>query len=593
VPKAKRKPTDPATQYAREVVAGRIVAGKLVRQACERHLRDLRDGHRAGLRFDAEAAQVAIDFFGLLRHSKGKWGGEVFRLEPWQKFIVGCLFGWKRGDGTRRFRVAHIEVARKNGKTTLAAGIGLLLFVLDGEPGSEVYTVATKRDQARITHEESKRMVQKSPSLKKSIQVYRDNLNIAETNSKYEPLGADSDTLDGLNVHGAIADELHAWKDRKLWDVIETATGARSQPLILATTTAGYDRHTIWWERRELCIKVLDQAIEDDELFALIYTLDEDDDWTNEAAWPKANPSLGVTVQIEDLRTQCEQAKVTPGKQNPFKRLRLNMPTEQADRWLSLAVWDACKSALPRDKYLAKLAGRECFGALDLSSKVDLTAFGLLFPMDNEELWALLFFFMPRETAQQRAEEDRISYPLWIEQGWIEATEGRAVDYDAVRQRIVELREAYRIREIAVDGWNATQLSNQLMGDGFDVIEFRQGYRSISDPSKELEKLLLTGKFIHDGNPVLRWNASNVAAVQDPAGNIKPDKGKSTGRIDGIVTTIMGIGRFLAQPTMASVYDDRGILVIADEEQEPAPKETVTADATESVWDGHWPDDDE
>lgn len=549
MPRAAAKPdADPTTQYARDVVAGKVVAGKLVRLACERHLRDLEQGPRRGLRWDPEAAKLAFDFFGLLKHSKGKWAGERFELESWQKFVVGGLFGWKRADGTRRFRVGHLEVARKNGKSTLAAGIGLLLFVLDGEAGAEVYTVATKRDQARLTHEESKRMVKKSPALNKRVVTYKDNLHVPATHSKYEPLGADGDTLDGLNVSGWIADELHAWKNRLLWDVMETATGARSQPLGFCTTTAGHDRHSIWWERRELCIKVLEGVIEDDSLFAYIATLDEGDDWTEERNWIKGNPSLGVTVKVEDLREQCEQAKATPGKQNSFKRLRLNMPTEQASRWLSLERWNAAAGDKTWQELREALKGRPCKAGLDLSSTTDLTCLCLTFPLDEAGYACLWFFWIPAETASRRAEEDRIPYPLWGEQGALELTEGNAVDQDLIRKRIGEFGQEYQILEIAIDRWNAAQLTTQLQGDGFTVVAFGQGYASMSAPAKEVERLVVAGQIQHGGQPVQRWCISNVAIEQDAAENIKPSKAKSTGRIDGVVAMVMGIGRWMAEP---------------------------------------------
>lgn len=552
---AKRKPepiADATTAYARDVVEGRVVTGQLVRLACERHLRDLETGAERGLRFDADTAQRAFDFFALLRHSKGRWAGKPFILEPWEKFIVGSIFGWKRADGSRRFRIAHEEVARKNGKTTTAAGVGLTLFVLDEEPGAEVYNVATKRDQARITHDESKAMVNATPALKRRVVVYKDNIHIPASRAKYEPLGADGDTLDGLNTHGWIGDELHAWPSRKLFDVMETSTGARRQPLGLLTTTAGYDRHSIWWERRELAIKVLEGVIIDDSLFAYIATLDEGDDWTDEKNWIKGNPNLGVTVMIEDLRAECAQAKVTPGKQNAFKRLRLNMPTEQASRWLSLEQWDLGAGVSDWKELREAMKGRDCFAALDLSSTIDLAALVLLFPLDDDRYATLPYFFIPRETAQRRAEEDRINYPLWQEQGALEYTEGDAVDQDFIRRRVNELNADYQIREIAADRWNAAQIITQLQGDGFEVVLFGQGFASMSGPAKEIERLVVAKKIQHGGHPVLRWCVANAACEQDAAGNIKPSKAKSTGRIDGVVGLTMTVGRAAAAPVAAA-----------------------------------------
>lgn len=545
---AKRKPSPvgPIETYARDVASGKVIAGKLVRQACERHLRDLAEGAARGLKFDADAAQAAIDFFSLLKHSKGKWAGEQFELSPWQKFAIGCVFGWKRRDGTRRFRVAHIEVARKNGKTTLAAGVALLLLTIDRESGAEVYCVATKRDQAKLTHEDAEKMVKASPSLRRSVQVFKNNLSVASSNSKLVPLGADGDTLDGLNVSGAIMDELHAWKKRSLWDVIETATGARDQPLTLITTTAGYNKHSIWWERRDLACKVLDGVFQDDELFALIYTLDDDDDWTDEKVWGKGNPNLGVTVKVEEIRKRVEEAKQTPGKQNAVRRLRLNQPTEQASRWLDMEKWDACGVVKVA---ASSLLGRRCWGGLDLASTIDIAALVLAFPWDDETGFDLLpFFWIPKERIHHRVETDRVPYDRWVDEGWIIATPGNVIDYAFIRAFVLKVAEDYQLVDLGYDPWNATQLALQLQDDGIEVVQFRQGFASLSEPSKELEKLVVSGKLRHGGNPVLRWMASNVSVKQDPAGNLKPDKSTSTEKIDGIVGSIIAIGRATMSP---------------------------------------------
>src|SRR5512139_2470424 len=290
-----------AEQYIDDVVAGRVSACHWVQQAAQRHIDDLEHGAERGLHFDQDAAEHVLKFFTILRHSKGEWAGRLIELEPWQQFLLWTLFGWKRADGTRRFRTAYIEVARKNGKSTMGAGIGLYLLAADGEPGAEIYSAATKRDQARITHLEAVRMVRSSPMLKRRIRTFRDNLNIEGTASKFEPLGADADTTDGLNIHGAIVDEIHAHKTREMWDRLDTATGARRQPLMFGITTAGYDRQSLCWTLNEYSKKVLDRVIDDDTFFGLIYTLDEGDDWQDEKTWIKANPNLNVSKKIDDL----------------------------------------------------------------------------------------------------------------------------------------------------------------------------------------------------------------------------------------------------------------------------------------------------
>ena len=332
------KHDDPVTQYARDVLEGRITAGRLVRLACERHLQDLETGWQRGLVWDPAAAQHVVDFYSFLRHSKGEWAGQVFKLQPWQQFRLGSVFGWKKEDGTRRFRVSYNEVARKNGKTTEAAGLALYMLDADNEPGSEVYTAATKRDQAMITWSEAARMVKRSKALSRRIQVYwgKGNMSIEETASKFECLGADEDTLDGLNVHCAIIDELHAHKTRAIWDVLETSTASRRQPLLWVTTTAGFDQSGICYELHNYSVEVLEGRIKDDSWFAYIATLDEGDDWQDEKVWIKANPNLGVSVKLDDLRRLALKAKVTPTAVANFLTKCMNVWTQQTSRWLSL-----------------------------------------------------------------------------------------------------------------------------------------------------------------------------------------------------------------------------------------------------------------
>ena len=550
---------NPTDDYARSVVSGTTVAGRLVRLACERHLWDLETGHERGLMFDIERAQHALDFFGFLKHSKGEWGGEAFKLQPWQEFIIGSLFGWLRKDGKRRFRVAYHEIPRKNGKTTLAAGVGLYLFCADGEPGSEVFTAATKRDQARLSHGEAARMVKASPMLRSKIGVFKDNLHIERTNSKFEPLGADADTMDGLNIHGAIVDELHAHKTRAIWDVLETATGARRQPLIFAITTAGFDRNSVCWEWHDYSTKILDGIIEDDTVFTYIASLDEGDDWTDQSTWAKANPNLGVSVKIDDLQRKCDKAKEMPSAQNAFLRLHLDMWTEQNERWMPMDKWDECGKVLVIPE---ELQGRLCYAGLDLSTTTDISALVLCFPDDEGGCDVLPYFWVPEENIMQRSNRDRVPYDLWARQGYIKTTPGNVIDYDIIRRDINQLREQYDINKIAIDRWNSTQLQTQLDGDGFEIVPTGQGFASLSAPTKHLEKLVFEKSLRHGANPVLRWMVSNVAIQQDAAGNIKPAKDKSTERIDGVVAAVMAIDQMTRHGDETSVYDTRGVITI-------------------------------
>jgi len=539
--------------YAEAVTSGQITAGRLVKLACERHLRDLETGKEHGLHFDSEQAERVIAFFPLLKHSKGEWAGQSFILEPWEAFIIGSLFGWKRADGTRRFRTAYVSVARKNGKSTLTAGIGNYMAFFDDEQGAEVYCAAMKREQAKIVWSEAARMVKRTPALNRRIKSFVGNLHVEAAAQKFEPLGADADNMDGLNVHCAIIDELHAHKTRNVLDVLTTATGARRQPLVFIITTAGFDRNSVCWEQHDYSVKVLEGIIPDDTFFCFVAGIDEGDDWRDEAVWPKANPNLGVSVKAEDLRTKCQRAIEVPGQQNAFRRLHLNEWTEQADRWLDMATWD--ENGHPFDPMLLK--GHECYAGLDLSSTADLTALELWFP---DEQKALCYFWVPEEGIRQRAERDRVPYDVWTRQGYIEATEGNVVDYDIIRVRTNELKELYNIKELAIDRWNSTQLQIQLAGDGFAVVPFGQGFASMTAPTKEMERLILERGLNHGGNPVLRWMASNVAVVQDAAGNLKIDKAKSTEKVDGMVALAMAIGRAMVRS--GSIYEEREIRII-------------------------------
>lgn len=550
------------------------VVGHLVQLSRRRQERDLKEGGKRGLYFDNDAADRVVKFFTLLRHSKGEWAGQRFDLAPWQEHeIIRPLFGWKRADGTRRFRTAYISVARKNGKSTLAAGVGLYLTCADGEAGAEVYSAATKRDQARITHSEATRMVKASASLGRWVQTFRDNISIVRTGSKYEPLGADADTSDGLNVHGAILDEIHAHKTRNLWDVIETGTGARRQPLLFGITTAGYNRNTICWELDDRAVKILEGALQDDSVFVYIARIDKGDDWKDRSCWIKGNPNLGISVKLDTLLEQCQKARESPAFQNTFRRLRLNEWTQQADRFLDMEHWLACTGTVDE----SELVGRECYGGLDLSSTADFTSACWVFPFDREgrkTYKALWRFWIPEEKLAERIKRESIPYDLWVQRGYIKTTPGNVVDYDFVRAGLDEDRKKFRIRELGVDPWNAREIIAKLHGTGWEqfkegpvpkynvVFEFRQGFKSMWEPTKKLLGVVLDRQLEHGNNPVATWMASNLTVSQDPAGCLKPDKAKSTEKIDGMVALIMALGRAVVSSSKGSVYESRGILTI-------------------------------
>ena len=551
-------------QYAQDVLSGAVAAGKLVRLACDRQARDLgrQNANDFPYYFDAEAAALAVEFVeAFCRHSKGEWAGTQVALEPWQKFVLAVIFGWKRAkDGLRRYKTAYLEVARKNGKSTLLAAIGLYLLVADNEPGAEVYSAATKKDQARIIFDEAVRMVGASPELKTLVRSFRNNMHVLETHSKFEPLSADEHSLDGLNIHGGLIDELHAHKTRAVYDVLETATGSRRQPLIFNITTAGVAfPNSICLELRNYGEKVLAGILDDESFFAAVFTIDEGDDWTDPAVWVKANPNIGVSVKEDDLVSKCRKAKETPSAQNNFKTKHLNVWVNSRSKWVPVERWDACRE----DFDLQELQGRECYAGLDLSTTTDISALVLVFPWGEGVYRVLPFFWVPKENADLRARRDRVPYPQWIKDGHIDATEGNVIDYDGVRLTIRELAKVYKIKELAADPWNATQILQQLQEqDGFQVYEMRQGFVSMSAPMKQLEVLVTSGRLRHDGNPVLRWMFDNVSVKTDPAGNIKPDKDKSAERIDGVVGLIMGIDRAVLRKTEVNPYADGGVFAV-------------------------------
>lgn len=528
--------------------------------------------------FDQDAADRAVEFFStFLKHTKGEHAGQLFKLLPWQENeVVRPLFGWKRADGTRKYRRAYVEVPRKCGKSHLAAGVGLLLTFVDGEPGAEIYSAAADREQAAIVFEAAKSMVEESPELMGRAQIYRRSIVVGATRSSYKVLSADVKTKHGLNAHGIIFDELHTQPNRDLWDVLTTSTGSRKQPLTFAITTAGYDKNSICWEIHDYAIKCLEGTIVDEEFLPVIYSAPDGADWSDPEVWEQANPSLGVTVSREYLEAECNRAKETPGYVNTFRRLFLNQWTESSSRWLDLEAWT--EGGEPFDP--AELEGQVCWGGLDLSTTTDLSAFVLVFPRKitnpsvmegigglagselNDGFNVVAKFWMPEENIALRVRRDRVPYDVWVREGWIEATEGNVIDYHVIRERIKELSSLYRIQDMGFDPWNATGLVNDLMEDGANMVEVRQGYASLSGPSKELEKLVASRRLWHGGNPVLTWCAANVVVQQDPTGNLKPSKDKSTERIDGIVALVMALSRAIAGEDGESVYESRGLLVL-------------------------------
>jgi phage terminase large subunit-like protein len=507
-----------------------------------------------------EVAQKAVYFIQQLRHSKGKWAGLRFILANWQREqIIEPLFGTLNPDGSRQYRTCYIELPRKNGKTTLAAGITNKLLFADGEMGAEIYSAANDREQATFVFNEAAAMVKQEPRLYRWAKILdaQKRIVVHRTNSFYHALSSETYTKWGLNAHGVIYDELHAAPNRELWDALSTSQGSRWQPLIVVITTAGYDRHSICWKLHDYACKVRDGIIEDPTFLPVIYAAPEDADWTDEAVWAKCNPALGSFRSIDEMRTWCNRAKENPAEEMTFRRLYLNQWTGSVERWMPMDKWDACGGKV------GDLAGKTCYAGLDLSATTDLTALALVFP-GKDCFEVLMHFWIPGETAAKAELRDRVPYRAWGQQGFITLTEGDVIDYGYIHQTLKQYREQYNISEIAFDRWGASKLVQDLMDDSFTVIPFGQGYASMNAPTKELMNLVLTSKIRHGGHPVLRWNADNMVVAQDPAGNLKPDKAKATQKIDGMVALIMALDRAVkhANAEAPSIYENKDLLIL-------------------------------
>jgi phage terminase large subunit-like protein len=558
-------PQDPATCYALDVIEGRIPACKWVRLACRRHLHDLRTGKWL---WDIDEVLLRIKFFALLRHVKGPCAGNPFHLEPWQCFVVGSVYGWKHPTTRRRrFRYVYDEVPRKNGKTFLAAGFALMGLICGGsgmqpEPGAEVYSVATKEDQSKLVWRDVALMAKRSPGFSDFITTRLKEIRFEAADAVFKPLGADSLTLDGLNPYVAIMDELHAWPNRDLWDVITDGQGARAEPLVVQITTAGYNQTGICYEQRKHVCSILEGfengTYEDDAYFGIIYTIDEKDDPFDEAAWFKANPNLNVSKSLDYMRDEAARARIIPSKRNAFLNKQLNVWTEQENVWLPLEKWDRC--AFPVE--LGKLPGNPCVGAIDLASTNDIAAVVWEFRVGDR--WHFVpRFFIPEDNMRERVRRDRVPYDAWARDGLLTATPGDVIDYEFIRAQIIADAALFKPTEITYDAWNATDTVTQLQGAGLNMVPCRQGFITMSPAMKALETEIVSARVAHGGNPILRWMLGNVSPQRDAAGNIKPDKARSREKIDGIVAMIMAHSRLMLTPEpKKSRYESSGPLVL-------------------------------
>lgn len=518
-----------------------------------------------GSTYSREHADFAVNFIQCLKHTKGTWAGKQFELIDWQERIIRDVFGTLKPNGYRQFTTAYIEIPKKQGKSELAAAVALLLCCGDGEERAEVYGCAADRQQASIVFEVAADMVRMCPSLNKRVKILasQKRLIYLPTNSFYQVLSADAYSKHGFNVSGVIFDELHTQPNRKLFDVMTKGSGdARTQPLYFLITTAGTDTHSICYETHQKAKDILEGRKIDPTFYPVIYGAEESEDWSDPKVWKKANPSLGITVSIDKVKDAFNSAKQNPGEENAFRQLRLNQWVKQSIRWMPMDKWDACAYPVSEEE----LEGRICYGGLDLSSTTDITAFVLVFPpLDEEDKYQVLsYFWIPEENLELRVRRDHVPYDVWERQGFLLTTEGNVVHYGFIEKFIEQLGERFHIREIAFDRWGAVQMVQNLEGMGFTVVPFGQGFKDMSPPTKELMKLTLEQRIAHGGQPVLRWMMDNIFIKTDPAGNIKPDKEKSTEKIDGVVATVMALDRAIrcGNESGESVYDDRGILMI-------------------------------
>jgi len=533
---------DPVTAYAMDVAKGRVSVGHLHRLACQRHLNDLDQRSSRGWKWDVKAVEQVLGFFSHLKHYKGEFGGRPLILDPYGAFSVGSICGWKHADGYRRFRHAFEEVPRGNGKSTRMAGLTLYLGFFEGENAAENFAVATKRDQARIVWDTARQIVLRVPALRRRIRVGAHNLHALDSASKFEPLGADANTLDGLRPHIVVADEVHAHRDGSVIEIMITGQGTRRQPLLYEITTAGINRQGPWWAHREYTRQILEGAFDDESWFGLIAGADPDDDWRDPRIWAKANPNYNVCVRPDHLESECRKATAMPIFQSAFRRLHVGQLVEQEEKVIDRRQWD---SGIVRGMTLADFRGRVCYGGLDLSSTTDLTAFVLVFPEDGGAYSVLPWFWIPGDNVQKRVDRDRVPYDVWARDGWVRVTPGNITDYDQVRADIVAAVAGLDLRVLAFDPSNATQISTQLQGElGEDkLVAVPQGFKHYHDATTRLIALVAGGSVRHPGHPVLSWNADNLTVVGNSYGEIRPDKTRAVERIDGMVALIMALGQ--------------------------------------------------
>jgi phage terminase large subunit-like protein len=557
-------PSDPhyrqiAEAYASGVVKGKIIAGPYTRMACRRHLEDLKRSKtkRFPYRFNDRKAQSVCGFLSDLPHIKGRWAGSLIKLEPWQVFNLASIFGWvRKSDDLRRFTHAYLEVARKNAKSTIGAGTGLYMLTEDGEPGAEVYSGATNEKQALEVFTPARLMAKKADGFADhyGLKIAKQSLYVEDSAAKFLPLVGNPG--DGSSPHCAIVDEYHEHPTSVLYDAMDTGMGARDQPLLLVITTAGINIAGPCYEQRDHVIKTLDGTFENDRLFGNIYTLDEDDDWADFKVWVKANPNIGVSAYEDYLKSRLLTAKQRVSQQNIIRCKHLNQWMNASTAWMDPLKWKRC--GVP-DLSIEDYIGRECIIALDIATKIDITAKAYLFFEDDGNYTLFFRYYIPEETA---ALPHNSHYQGWIKQGWLTTTSGDVLDFELIREQLNEDTRRFQVGQIAYDPWQATQLATQLQGDGAPMLEFPQQVRTMSEPMKELQALIYSTRIRHQGDPVTAWMMSNVVAKVDAKENVFPRKEFDKNKIDGPVSAIMAVAVAIQRNTYFLTGYENGIQFI-------------------------------
>lgn len=535
--------------------------------------------------FEECAAQDAIDFIeNCLHFVEGEWNDRPFRLEVWQRAVVANLFGWKRPDGSRRFRKGLFYVPRKNAKSTTAAALTLTAAFTDNEAGAQIYCAAAEKEQAKFVWTAAKRMIEAEPELLGACKIYKalQTIEIPSIGAYIKPLSVDANTKHGSNPHWVTLDELHAQRDRDLDEALTSGMGARRQPMMFYLTTADHYGPSLCNEVYKFACNVRDNDGDPDKpgydatFLPIIYEAEKGDDWKDEKTWYKANPNLGVSVKLDFMRAECRKAQEVTTYENTFRRLHLNQQTEQSERWIPMDKWTACGDRFKA----ADLLGKKCWGGLDLANTSDLAALALAFP-EGDTMRLLLWFWCPWEQAERRSKRDGVPYLTWERGGFLTRTPGDVIDYSFIRSQIVKIAQQYDLQDIGYDKYNAQHLVNQLTDeDGIHMVEFGQSCIHMNDPCKQFSVLIEQGKLRHGGNPVLNWMAGNVSIVFDANNNFKPDKKRSGDKIDGIVASIMAVARAMNSDTTASVYETRGLLTVGGEDEnfEAAAASVETSD---------------